>query len=84
MIIVKLKEPFVAVQAIESSEFEIVGQNDLPVLKKVIVTIRIETGKEPIIREYSLWEGDRYDEIGQWTDDDVIAELKKILFDLEK
>lgn len=76
---IKLKEPFVVVKEICSNEFEIIGQNDLPSLKKVLVTIRITTEEGPTIKEYTLWEGDKYNEIGQWSDDDVIMELEKIL-----
>lgn len=77
---IKFKNTFVAVHAIESNELEIISQNDLPGLKKVIITINIQTDGDPILREVVLWEGEQYDKIGQWTDNDVNNELEKILF----
>jgi hypothetical protein len=46
------------------SEIKIVSMTDFPVQKKVIVNT-IELGK------IELWTGDEYDQIGQWTDNDV-------------
>lgn len=53
-------------------EAEITQMLDLPVLKKVMVNVKIGT------RAYSwiLWEGADYDAAGQWTDADVIAAVK--------
>jgi hypothetical protein len=45
---------------------------DLPEQKKVIV--HIDEVNEPVL----LWEGNAYDAIGDWTNDDVIAKLNQI------
>lgn len=46
--------------------------NDYPELK--CVKCFIKELNSPI----TLWEGDEYDEIGQWTDTDVFAKLNQI------
>lgn len=45
---------------------------DLPIEKKVIVFIEEMHG--PIL----LWEGEAYDNIGEWTNSDVINRLKEL------
>lgn len=45
---------------------------DQPILKKVMAVTR-EVGN------IVLWEGDAYDEIGQWTDAQAAARLKEVL-----
>jgi hypothetical protein len=54
------------------SEIKIVSMTDFPLTKKVIVNT-IELGR------ITLWEGDAYDEIGQWTDSDVNARILEIV-----
>lgn len=50
------------------TEFNILAMTDLPTEKKVYVTTE-ELGR------ILLWEGQSYDEAGQWTDEDVANKL---------
>jgi hypothetical protein len=50
------------------TEFNILYTSDFPVDRKVY-TFTEELGR------ILLWEGDEYDAIGQWTDDDVATRL---------
>lgn len=45
---------------------------DLPGMKTVLA-------KTDKMVSYALWEGEDYDKIGNWTDDDVKARLKEII-----
>jgi hypothetical protein len=53
------------------SEIEIEEMIDRPSEKRVRVRLRN-------LSEVTLWEGSDYDEIGQWTDQDVIDRIKEI------
>lgn len=46
-----------------------------PSEKRVFANVSLQGS----IRRLSLWEGDAYDQIGQWTDDDVVTRIKEIL-----
>ena len=43
--------------------------------KRVVVT----TSLNGMLRRFVLWEGDSYDQIGQWTDTDVITRVKEVV-----
>ena len=43
--------------------------------KRVVVT----TSLNGMLRRFVLWEGDSYDQIGQWTDTDVINRVKEVV-----
>jgi len=55
----------------EISELTIVQIIDHPSVKKVVCATR-EAGN------HILWEGEAYDAIGQWTDEDVQSRLQEI------
>lgn len=46
-----------------------------------VIALIIFKGKDPILKTKSiiLWDGDDYDAIGQWTDDDVQNRIKEII-----
>lgn len=54
------------------TKFTINRMVDLP--KERIVRIFIDELNDPIV----LWEGDAYDNIGNWTNDDIDAKLKDL------
>ena len=43
--------------------------------KRVVAT----TSLNGLLRRFVLWEGDSYDQIGQWTDTDVINRVKEVV-----
>jgi hypothetical protein len=43
--------------------------------KRVVAT----TSLNGLLRRFVLWEGDSYDQIGQWTDTDVITRVKEVV-----
>ena len=53
----------------EISEVEVFEVTDNPSRKSVVATTSVGL--------FKLWEGDKYDAIGQWTDEDVATEIKK-------
>jgi hypothetical protein len=59
------------------STIEIVEMTDSPITKKVTVRIK---GSSPskFQKNIVLWQGDEYDAIGQWTDQDVEDRIKEI------
>lgn len=58
--------------ATTTKELTVIRMTDSPHLRKVTAVCK-ET-LEPIV----LWSGDEYDNIGQWTDDDVEARLREL------
>lgn len=48
---------------------------DISIEKRVNVIIVFEGGSKNL----TLWEGDVYDTIGQWTDTDVINRIKELI-----
>lgn len=62
----------VVVHKIKISEIEILSMNDNTVDKRVTIQTKGRLGR------ITLWEGEAYDAIGQWTDEDV----KNRLFEL--
>lgn len=53
----------------EISEVEVFEVTDNPSRKSVVASTNVGL--------FKLWEGDKYDAIGQWTDEDVATEIKK-------
>lgn len=65
--------PAVPEYAISTSSLTIEKIEDFPTERKVIAYTDHQDARVIV-----LWEGDAYDTIGQWTDDDVINKIKEI------
>lgn len=65
--------PAVPEYAISTASLTIEKIEDLPTERKVIAYTDHQDARVIV-----LWEGNDYDAIGQWTDDDVVNRLKEI------
>jgi hypothetical protein len=66
---VQLQTPVVTQQQITASFYKITDVNDNPVEKTVVA--RVLVGQSGI-NFYTVWSGASYDQIGQWTDQDLV------------
>lgn len=63
--------------SITISEINVLSTTDNPKDKIVSAVIEIVSDSDQT-QSISLWEGEKYDAIGQWTDSDVIKRIKEL------
>jgi hypothetical protein len=61
---------------IATNEFSIQEIFENPTMKKVSVRVALTTHN---VNFLTVWEGDAYDQIGQWTDTDLINAVTQLL-----
>lgn len=72
-----LDKPYILQPEESTTSVEVICYTDNPVAKQVIATISLnQQGRSIAI---TLWEGQSYDSIGQWTDAQAQAKIKQIL-----
>ena len=67
---VELPSPVITQQQVTSSAYQITDVNDNPVQKTVVARVTVGPGA---INFFTVWSGESYDQIGQWTDSDLVA-----------
>jgi len=73
---VQLPSPIIVQQQITASSYKITDVTDNPVQKTVVARAVIgENG----INFYTIWSGESYDLVGQWTDEQLETEVTKIV-----
>ena len=65
---VQLQNPVITQQQLTASFYKITDVNDNPIEKTVVA--RVLVGQNGI-NFYTVWSGASYDQIGQWTDQDL-------------
>lgn len=66
---VELPSPVVTQPQITSSFYKITDVTDNPIDKTVVARVTVGPGA---INFYTVWSGESYDQIGQWTDVDLV------------
>ena len=77
---ITLKKSVIIQEAIESNEVSVDNYVDNPNLKTVTATILIGRNGvgDSVYKTYILWEGEEYDKIGQWTENDAEIRIQDI------
>ena len=66
---VELPSPVITQQQVTSSAYQITDVTDNPVQKSVVARVTVGPGA---INFFTVWSGESYDQIGQWTDTDLV------------
>lgn len=73
---VKLPKPVIIQQQITADSYVITDVTDNPMEKKVVARVVVEKNG---INFFTVWSGESYDAIGQWTDTDLVEALTPIV-----
>jgi glutamine synthetase len=73
---VELPSPVITQQQVTSSAYQITDVNDNPVQKTVVARVTVGPGA---INFFTVWSGESYDQIGQWTDSDLVAAVTPLV-----
>lgn len=67
---VELPNPVITQQQVTASAYQITDVSDNPIQKTVVARVTVGPGA---INFFTVWSGESYDQIGQWTDADLVA-----------
>ena len=73
---VELPSPVITQQQVTSSAYQITDVTDNPVQKTVVARVTVGPGA---INFFTVWSGESYDQIGQWTDSDLVAAVTPLV-----
>ena len=72
-----LDKPYILQQEESTTSVEVICYTDNPLAKQVAASLLLNSEGKSI--GIILWEGQAYDDIGQWTDPQAEARIKEIL-----